>query len=77
MAQNTAEGPKIGFWVVYTASPGTNYAAMITAVDRTTGLVRLNVFPPGASITDVQNVGYDGARNGSGTWSWHNVDTGI
>ncbi len=77
MAQNTAEGPKIGFWVVYTPTPGTTYSAQITAVDKTTGLVRLNVHQPGAVITDQQNVGYDGTRNTSGTWSWQGVDTGI
>ena len=77
MPQNTAEGPKIGFWVVYTPTAGTTYPAQITSVNGTTGLVRLNVHEPGATIVDQQNVSYDPTRTASGSWSWHSVDTGI
>lgn len=78
MAENQAAGPLVGQSVVYTPSAGVTYAAIVTAVDRTTGLARLNVFPPGGTITDAQNVQYDYTRNVVfPSWSFHSSLSGI
>lgn len=78
MAENRASGPHVSQTVIYSPSAGVTYAATVTAVNAVNGLVRLNVFPPGGTITDAQNVPYDDTRNVKfPSWSWPGPQTGL
>lgn len=76
MAENRAGGPLIGQDVIYTVDTSTFYSAKIMAVNATTGLIRLTVFLPGATLQDQQNVGYDGTGTKSGSWRYPDAITG-
>ena len=59
----------IGIHVHYTDVNGVILAAVVTAIrDIVNGVVRLTVFNPGATLTDVDQVSYD-AGHGAQTWS--------
>jgi hypothetical protein len=68
MPYNPMSGPKIGIIAVYNESPGFFYPAMVTAVDKNTGLVELTTFPPGLGAVDRQNVRSDQDGIASNTW---------
>lgn len=76
MAENRAGGPYIGQDVIYTPTAGTMYAAKITAISATTGLVRLTTFPPGGTTVDQTSVQYDGTRVVTNSWSYPDLVTG-
>lgn len=77
MAENRANGPTVGLMVVYTQVSGTFYPALITAVNQTSGLVRLTTFPPGGTTPDQQNVSFDDTGQTSNSWRWPDVGTGL
>lgn len=77
MAENKTSGPQIGQQVVYTITPGTGYTAFVTAVNATSGLVRLTTFPPGGSVVDREDVSYDGTGTVANTWLYPGLQTGL
>jgi len=77
VAENKASGPQISQTVLYTITPGTAYTPFVTAVDATTGLVRLTTFPPGGTVVDRQSVSYDGTGTVANTWRYPDIQTGI
>jgi hypothetical protein len=65
---NQLAGPVVGYTVVYNEFTGFFYPAIITAVDRFTGLIELTTFPPGLGAVDRQSVRSDEDGLASNTW---------
>ena len=69
MSNVKTSGPKVGPGVFYIDAVYGKIAAMITAVNATTGSVSLTTFPPGAVPAFQTGINYD--ANGTIVGDWH------